>query len=46
MKEVFVGLDSVEVNITNEDIVSVDECKSNSLVVFDENEKIFYKIQI
>jgi len=36
MKEVFAGLDSVEVNITNEDIISVDECKSNSLVVFDD----------
>ena len=27
MKEVFAGLDNVEVNITNEDIISVDECK-------------------
>jgi len=36
IKEVFAKLNNVEVYITNEDIISVDECKPDSLVVFDD----------
>ena len=39
MKEIFVNLKNEiykEVYITNEEIISVDDCKPNSLVVFDD----------
>lgn len=36
MKEVFVNLDNEVYNITNEEIISVVDCRSNSLVVFDD----------
>jgi len=36
MKEVFTYVDNIEAFITDEDIISVDDCKSNSLVIFDD----------
>jgi len=36
MKNVFDGVDDVETYISNEEIVSVDDCESDSLVVFDD----------
>lgn len=36
LEEVFNGIDEIETVISNEGIVSVDECKKNSLVIFDD----------
>jgi len=36
IKEVFANLNNVKVYITNEEIISVDDCKPDSLVVFDD----------